>query len=199
MLAVARREVQDQRVSWVHARAEDLAEHVDGLVDVVVCNSAFWQMDMAAVAAAVGRVLRPGGRFVFNIGAQFLRLPTSGDTPRSTPSLFELMWAAAVLYHGFVAPRGEGRLPLSVEQVTGLVDAAGLRIERTKIVEHEVSPESARAWLSIPAFTDRSLPGLSYEQRMAALATAYERIDRGSPELSRWAIFVASRPADGSP
>ena len=41
-------------------------------VDAVVCNSAIWQTDVQASAAAVRRVLRPGGRFVFNLAAAML-------------------------------------------------------------------------------------------------------------------------------
>ncbi|MFB0630322.1 class I SAM-dependent methyltransferase [Streptomyces sp. AB3(2024)] len=34
-------------------------------------NSAAWKTDVAAVVTAVRRILRPGGRFVFNIGGAF--------------------------------------------------------------------------------------------------------------------------------
>jgi hypothetical protein len=41
-------------------------------VDAVVCNSAIWQTDVQATSAAVRRVLRPGGQFVFNLAAAML-------------------------------------------------------------------------------------------------------------------------------
>lgn len=77
MLGQARAAIDDPRVHWIEAPAEALAKTV-GAADVVVCNSAIWQTDMAAVFAAVGRILAPGGRFVFNIGRRFwsCRLPT---------------------------------------------------------------------------------------------------------------------------
>ena len=43
-----------------------------GPVDAVVCNSAIWQADLAATAAAVRNLLVTGGRFVFNMGAGYL-------------------------------------------------------------------------------------------------------------------------------
>jgi SAM-dependent methyltransferase len=200
MLDVARTEVADPRVRWVRARAEELAEHVDSGADVVLCNSAFWQTDMPAAAEAVRRVLRPGGRFVFNIGEHFIRMPDSEDRERerSTPSLTELMWAAAVLYHGFVprlvgAPPGT-RGPRTIASVNALLVAAGLEVEPTRIVEQVNGPESLRAWLSVPIFTERQFPGLSYEQRMDALDIAYERLDEPPPDRSRWAVFVARTP-----
>jgi hypothetical protein len=107
------------------------------------------------------------------------------------------MWAAAVLYHGFVprlAGGPHGARPRTIESVNALLETAGLEVEDTRIVEQANSPESLRAWLSIPIFTEREFGSLTYEQRMAALAVAYERLDRRSAEPSRWAVFVARAP-----
>lgn len=190
MLAEAGSEVVESRVRWVHARAEALTDHVDGPADAVVCNSAFWQTDMPAAAEAVAGVLRPDGRFVFNIGSDVLRLPDSGEQ-RSTPSLFELMWAATVLHHGFVPRLPPRAAPHTPESIVALLETAGFEVEEPRIVEQVHTPESDRAWLSIPLFTDRRFPGLSYEQRMDALATAYERVDKQTPIRTHWAVFVA--------
>jgi SAM-dependent methyltransferase len=194
MLAVARGEVVEPRVRWVHARAETLADHVDRPADAVVCNSAFWQMDMPAVARAASTVLRPGGMFVFNIGGEFLDMPVVDDQ-RSTPTLFELMCAATVLHHGFVPRLPPRRPPHSPDSIVSLLEAAGFEAEPTRIIELVHGPESDRAWLSVPAFTDRRFPGLSYEQRMDALATAYERVDRSLRRRTPWAVFVGRSPS----
>jgi ubiquinone/menaquinone biosynthesis C-methylase UbiE len=73
MLAVAARSVTDPRASWIEARAENVDVYVAGPVDAVVCNSAIWQADLAATAAAVRGVLAARGRFVFNVGSDWRR------------------------------------------------------------------------------------------------------------------------------
>ena len=78
MLAMAAGCIADPRVTWIHAQAENLDQHVAELVDAVVCNSAIWQTDLASTAAAVRKVIAIGGRFVFNVGASFLE---QGDEP----------------------------------------------------------------------------------------------------------------------
>lgn len=82
MLAVAARAIADPRISWVQAPAETVDQHVAGPVDAVVCNSAIWQADLAATAAAVRNLLVTSGRFVFNMGAGYLgqqKDPNFGD------------------------------------------------------------------------------------------------------------------------
>jgi hypothetical protein len=68
MLAVAARAIAGPRITWVQCRAGNVDRHVTGPVDAVVCNSAIWQADLAATAAAVRNLLVTGGRFVFNTG-----------------------------------------------------------------------------------------------------------------------------------
>lgn len=93
MQRVGRRTLRDPRLSWVTTPAEDLAEHVPAHgVDAVVCNSAIWKTDAPAVFSAVRRVLRPGGRFVFNIGGAFAGvIHPAGQPGPTTPSLGSLI------------------------------------------------------------------------------------------------------------
>lgn len=193
MLDIASEAVPDPRVNWIRARAEELSEHMDEPADLVLCNSAIWQMDMPAVLRDVRRILHPRGGFAFNIGREFMVLPLTDEelNPRA-PSLFQLMQAAAVLYHGFAPPMlGQRGRPLTMDSVQSMLHAAGFNLEQKKIIEHAESYESQRAWLSIPVFTERQFGSLPYERRMEALGEAYERLDGRSRSSSRWAVFVA--------
>lgn len=193
MVSVGRREVADGRVTWMSGPAERIDDLVDAPVDAVVCNSAIWQMDMPRVFGGVRRILRPEGRFAFNVGWQFIKLPLppKTGTGERRPSLGELLHAEAVLHHGF-APRVPRREPLTVDGVLRMLEDAGLSASPPHVVDHEMTPEATRAWLSIPIFTWQYEPVLSYEQRMAALGRAWERVDRTQTAPSRSAVFVAA-------
>jgi SAM-dependent methyltransferase len=195
MLAVAARSVQDSRIRWVRAAAESVDRHVAGPVDAVVCNSAIWQTDLAATAAAVRSILPAGGRFVFNVGAGFLGQHDNPNFPDDRPSPISVMQAIAAEDYSWRPPdaaRTRRRRPrLSRESVCRCLHEAGFAVERVTEFAYEQSAEATRAWLSIPIFTRDQLPGLPYQDRMQALAKGYARLGPGRADLSRWVAFAA--------
>jgi len=70
LLAIARREEQTRPLGifYVHDDAQRLATVADGSFDGVLCNLALMDIpDLGATVRTVGRILRPGGWFVFSI------------------------------------------------------------------------------------------------------------------------------------
>jgi trans-aconitate methyltransferase len=198
MLAEARARLTDPRIRWVHARVEQLAEHVSEPADAVVCNSAIWQTDMPTTFAAVHRVLGPGGRFAFNIGADHMTMPDDAARPLDTElALLDLMRQAAVS-RGWQPPaERRPRAEITVERVTGMLTAAGFAPPRTRTAEYRTDNATTRAWLEIPIFTEGRFPGLSYEKRMEALAAACQQVDQARPGVSRWVVFTATSAPRG--
>ena len=193
MLAEARRQITDARVQWVHATADRLVGPVKVPVDAVICNAAIWQMELEAAFEAVRAVMRTGGSFVFDIGAQFVRLPNPSEDQPARESLFHLLPVAIrELYH--VEPPPRRCPPLEPDQVEDLLRRTHFEVEPIRTVENELSVEAARAWLSIPIFTEHFGGGLTYEQRMAALDVAWNRLDRrqAPAERIRSVIFAAA-------
>jgi ubiquinone/menaquinone biosynthesis C-methylase UbiE len=193
MLCEGRRSVTDPRAQWHLAKAEAIGTLVED-ADVVICNSAIWQTDMAATFAAVHSTLRPGGVFACNIGRQAIMMPfTEEELNPPSASLGDLMQAFAIIDHGHVPRPRPGERGLSVERVTRLLVDAGLEVLDTPEFSYEQSIECHRDWLSIPIFTERIFPDLTVDQRQAALASAFERVDRRA-RTTRWVAFLARRP-----
>jgi SAM-dependent methyltransferase len=196
MLAVAAESVPDRRVTWIQAAAEDVDRHVAGPVDAVVCNSAIWQTDLAATAAAVRTILAAEGRFVFNVGAGFLQ---AHDDPNDLGRRLSAMREIAARDHGWTPPAEPlRRSPLTRESICRCLGQAGFAVERIEEFSYAESAEAERAWLSIPIFTRNYLPGLPYDDRIRVLAQTYEHLAPGEPQPSRWVAFAARRQDRGS-
>jgi SAM-dependent methyltransferase len=192
MQKIGRRTLHDPRVTWVAARAEDVAEHVAAPTDAVVCNSAIWKTDTPATFAAVKRILRPGGRFVFNIGGGFAGITSAaGRFTRPAPSLNDLINAIAVLDYGYV-PRCDDRSTptLTPTIVETQLTEAGYTVLESDIVTHHSTMEEKRAWLSIPLFA-RPPGQLTHEQRMVILEKAFDKVDKAHISTTSWLVVVA--------
>jgi SAM-dependent methyltransferase len=198
MLNVAASSVSDPRASWIQARAETVDQHVLGPADVVICNSAMWQTDIAATAMAVRAVLRKGGRFAFNVPTGFLDEDEylGGQQPAGRyPLLLAEMRAIAEGDYGWTPPEPAPARPrqrLTRDSIRRSLATAGFSVEQVTSVTHEDTAESQRAWLSIPIFTKDQLPGLPYEIRLRLLDKACERLGPGQAEQEQWMIFAAN-------
>ncbi|MGQ0779201.1 MAG: class I SAM-dependent methyltransferase [Pseudonocardiales bacterium] len=192
MQAAGQHTLVDPRITWVVSKAEDVADHIKEPVDTVVCNSAIWKADTPATFAAVKRILRPGGRFVFNIGGGFAGLANRDDgLARLAPSLNDLINAIAVHDYGYVLHREEKPGPvLTPAIVADQLTAAGFTVLESDTVIHQSTVEEKRAWLSIPIFA-RPPGQLTHLQRMEILQKAYDKVDKTRVNITSWLVVVA--------
>jgi trans-aconitate methyltransferase len=194
MLSVAASSVTDPRVSWVRASAEEFDQAVPGPAAAVICNSAIWQTDFVATVRAAHAALVSGGSFVFNIGSEFLRPAADTAGVIAEFPLMTLMRQIAADEYGWSPPgQPTQRKPrLSKEEIGQILAAAGFSVRHLGWLDYEQDPASQQAWLRIPSFTDRQLPGLGYQERMAVLDEAERRLGPPQPEVSRWLAVAAT-------
>jgi SAM-dependent methyltransferase len=192
MQVVGKQALPDPRITWVVAGAEDVADHITEPADAVICNSAIWKTDTPKVFAAVKKILRPGGRFVFNIGGGFAGLPKPhGRDARKTPSLTALITTIAVADYGYVPHRSAGSGPvLTPTTVQTQLTAGGFTVLAAETVTHQSTVEEKRAWLSIPLFA-RPPGQLTHTQRMEILAKAYDQVDKTQLITTDWLVVTA--------
>ncbi|GAA3251072.1 class I SAM-dependent methyltransferase [Dactylosporangium siamense] len=191
MHVVGQRTRTDPRITWMLADAENVASAITEPVDAVLCNAGVWKTDTIATFAGVRSILRPGGRFVFNIGGGFAGLTASQRDPR--PSLNDLITAIAVRDFGYTPALNDNTSPILTEPVVReRLRNAGLTLLAADVVTQHGTLEEKRAWLSIPLFA-RPPGRLPYDQRMAILEQAYREIDPDRPTATQWLVITAER------
>ncbi|WP_326681662.1 class I SAM-dependent methyltransferase [Streptomyces sp. NBC_01237] len=195
MQQVGRRTLPDPRLTWVTASAEQLSNHLaPGSVDVVVCNSALWKTDVPAVCEAAARVLRPQGRFVFNIGGGFAGVRHPDEETSARPSLNTFIRQIAEADHGYIAPplgRTDPKLP--PETITQHLNSAGLYVTDAEVTAQHSTMAEKKAWLSIPLFA-RPEGNFTHEQRMEILEAAYARTVPEARLVTSWLVITAELP-----
>lgn len=197
MQRVGRRTLTDTRLTWVTAAAEDLADHLPGAVDAVVCNSAIWKTPVPQVFTAVHQALRPGGRFVFNIGGGFAGVRHPDETnARTGPSLNTLIHQVAARDYGYAPPPAADASPmLPPDVITEHLSAAGLTVLGTEVIAQHSTMAEKKAWLSIPVFS-RPAGQFTHAQRMDILHKAYSMTAPGTATVTTWLVVVAQRPTE---
>lgn len=196
MQQVGRATVHDERLTWITAPAEDLNEHVQGPVDAVVCNSGIWKTCTPTTFAAVHRVLRPGGRFVFNVGGGFAGVTHPDEKQaQSGPSLTALIHQVAAREYGYVPSTTTPAAPkLPVPVLHQQLQDAGFIVRDTKVIAQHSTMEEKRAWLSIPLFSRPQSSILTHKQRLDILAKAYAQVDPHQTTVTSWLVVTAQSP-----
>ncbi|HEX4420720.1 MAG TPA: methyltransferase domain-containing protein [Kofleriaceae bacterium] len=206
-LDVARRDITDPRVAFVRAPAERAHEVIAEPCDAVICNAAVWQLKPPAVHA-IARLLRGGGRFVFNLPAAFAPEAIARlcrDDPgvvryarRQADTLEQAMREAHGAAQRAAPPATAGRPATRAgfieHKYLAALAAEGFRIERTTSQVVPISPEAAFDWYMIPVFRTNVLGGASVEAGEQALRTAYAAWQPSAPEaFALWVSFLMIR------
>ena len=196
MLAIAQRKLPNKK--FYRAKAEQIADVLPkASVDIAVCNSAFWQMHARAVLMSLKQVLKPGGRFIFN-------LPMSRAIDKRTlPQLTFHMQRIAREEYGYVSAQHRSQsvtikgkrqtVPIysTFEEVSTFLEDMSLSLHSSPVtLEIEHTSESLYAFNRIPVMTASSLTGLDYALRVEILEKAYHCLDKTFRTTALWRYFV---------
>jgi ubiquinone/menaquinone biosynthesis C-methylase UbiE len=193
MLALARKKLPSVR--FLHSSAEQIDTVLPAsLVDVIVCNAAFWQMRVKEVLRALYTILKPGGSLVFNLGtATYLLGPTT------TQSLTALIQQIAQEEYELPITRAPQRrrekslLYSTIEEIHTLVEAASLTVLRHETAEIEYTQEGIRDFLKIPVITSRYVPGSEYEIGKAIIEKAYQQLAKPFRAIGIWHYYLVEK------
>ena len=195
MLQIARQRVPSPSIRFELARAEHMGEVVARPVDRVLCNAAFWQMNMRRVLRIVRDLLTNDGCFVVSCPD---RSPASDTTDidelyvRSKLAWMLLEERAAM---GRPLERDHRRERVSQSDIViGHAADCGFRLAASRTIPVQSSVAGTLQFLQLPALFKASplLAGLSPTERedlLRVVANELEYVDATvSPKL--WRVLV---------
>jgi ubiquinone/menaquinone biosynthesis C-methylase UbiE len=194
MLNIARSDSRLGAVSFIHAKAELFSDHVEPYVDAILCNSAFWLMNMPAVLRHAASLLKPGGVFSFSCPGYLLRDAVDQAHLGKMPAL---MLSFAEMTN--VEPSspmewaGLNNYALSEAAVERMANAAGFTVaERQSLVTWEANQATYDA-MKIPAILARYLPLITSEKRSHVLRLIFERLEPEEENMVEWYSYILSK------
>lgn len=187
MVEVARANILDPRARFEVAPAASVDRVVDGPFDRAVCCAAFWQFPAPdPVLRAVGKLLAPGGLFVFNVPAERV----SGEQAPVHPFQVAL---ARVIESRTRRPFPVTPATLDPDRLAEMMGDAGLELETRERFAYEGRQSELMELMAIPAMIAPLAPELSQEEREEVAAEARARTDPAETVEVPWIYFVAHR------
>ena len=193
------RSVSDTMITFVQSRYEEFSSKIKDKVDLVVlCNAIHYLDDKELVIKDVMKILKPGGRFVFN--SSFF----DGAHPEHTLGFYRkwMFKAMRILTkehktRPVKADKIESRVQLNPNQYKDVLENCGMEIINTKIREVNVPLDG---WLDISGFKDfieGVMPGVNLDIASKSLQQAvkdtFEEMKLTFVQRN-WMEIVAAKP-----
>jgi trans-aconitate methyltransferase len=185
MVAVAVTRTLDPRAEFRVLAAAAIDTLPARSFDCALSNAAVWQFpSLAPVVEGLSLVLRPGGRFVFNVPAERVEGERSPIHAFQAALAREIEEATGALL---------SRTPDSFDPgaFAMLLDRNGLTLESAETFVYRCPQSELVELMKIPAMTAPMAPGLTWEARNEVVERAAARIDPDEMIEVPWVYYSA--------
>jgi ubiquinone/menaquinone biosynthesis C-methylase UbiE len=160
-----------KNVEFIHCSAEQLSQLSGISVDVAICNSAMWFLDVDIVLSELAKIGSKECQFAFNIFDSPIPAPVGNDSESQTkiPTTIELTREIANRKYGYEAPDvtpADSWYEPSFEDYVRSFDCSEFSIVKMQARYGEFAPAGSggKEWWHIPVFLTSHIPGLEYEK-----------------------------------
>ncbi len=188
MINIAKEFVQSKKVAFIVADAEDVDKFISEKVDMVLCNSAFWQFqNQNQVLNAISNVLKNNGKLIFNLNQQFFNF---GKPEPNQKFLIDTIFSE-IKTRGY--EHGNKLKPkIDEEEIEELFNQAGFNLDKTEMMNF--GPRSLVDFFNffkIPA-TATFFEDVTKEDQEQILNSAYKKLKNQITQIenNKWIYFV---------
>ncbi len=170
MLAIAKNKFKQKNVAFIKASGEELDKIIKEKIDIVLCNSAFWQMNMNKALHAINNILKDDGKFVFNLPSQIYNINSFlASEKASLISIIRKIHLEKMLVSNYL----------------NIISYKILKIEKDVKDEYE--------FFKIPIMTKRLFPDLDYPERLRIVNKAYRVVNKSKEFTEKWIYFAVKK------
>lgn len=196
MIARARERIASTRVTFHCEVAERLSQVVEGHVDRVLCNAAFWQFDREAALAEIVQVLKPSGKCLLTLPdwSAFI------DEPDVQYEKHKLLWM--ILEEMFIRGHRTPRAPVAGPAAPPAADAFrlsndGLQVEKIEHIAVKSTAQDYFEFLQIPVMIKRfsetsGVPDHELRDILTVVRNQLEWVDVSIPP-QMWKVVVLKK------
>ena len=188
MINIAKEFVQSKKVAFIVADAQDLNRFISEKVDVVICNSAFWQFqNQNRVLNVISSVLKNNGKLIFNLNQQFFDF---GKPEPNQKLLIETIFSE-MKKRGYETSN-KLKPKIDKEKIEELFSHAGYALEKIEIIN--IGPRKLDDFFNffkIPAAAT-FFEDISEEDQEQILSSVYEKLKNQFTQIenNKWIYFV---------
>lgn len=192
MIDIAKKKINRNNVVFICSSAEQIDRVIQTKVDLIVCNSAFWQMNMNKVLKGIRKILKDDGKFIFNISGQYYKFPVKFGQFRGI-SLLKVMKEITISESGMKQKNKRKRIIYDFETINKILENNSFRIKSHEIFEMPSTLKDQYEFCKIPVMTTRIFPKMSYSKRIKILKEAYKRLNKASKSMSKYIYFITEK------
>ena len=196
MVEIAKKKIKNDNVVFVHSSAEKINKVIKEKADMVISNSAFWQMNTDKTLSALNSILKNDGKFIFNLPQQFFIFSQKPKDDLISSSFRRLAVEIAIKKYGF-SPSNKKlsrRNLFNIRKIREILEDNNFVLDFYKIINYKRTPKDIYEFYKIPNFAENLLPGLSYEKKVNILNTAFKQLNiKTEYSNNKWIYFVARK------
>lgn len=186
MINVAKNYINSNKVSFIIGNANNINNLLKEKVDLIVCNSAFWQFDnLEKVLNSASKILKENGKFVFNLNQQFFNFT---EIEKNQKLIIEFIFKE--LKKRKYKTDNKIKSKLKMDYILNIFSNSGFRLE--KVLNYNLgirTLEDFVEFLKIPA-TATFFEGVNKKDQEDILKNVYENFNYKNIAINnRWIYF----------
>lgn len=186
MLNIAKKKIRQKNVCFIKSQAEKISKIIKSEVDVVLCNSAFWQMNINKALESVHHILKRNGIFIFNFPDQHYKF-TKGFYFK------DIVKKIAVEEFGKKLKTDENSFKqMTYKEIKYILRKNSFTIVKSKTLKLKRSIEDVKTFLEIPSIAQQAFPGLMISEQLKLINKISQIVNRRKPD-EKWIYFVVKK------